>query len=254
MQIRRAKYSIVKQRLQYFNHDTNRAKGSQGQTLSYAIRHNLLFFLNVLYSHLTGFVISSTTQSLRKSLSTAHDVDAMIAAHRSFTATLEKQCLLSKNLLPLHQATLSILDLCISFADLHATRFQHQPLHSDPTRTRRRRALEKPIKTGLLPSPRTIRYEYSYGDEEDTDEEFEEVNSESDESDEAKDYISPHQRATLHDSQYLQRLRDIQEQFNRLVAFIAAGLKGVGRVDGQVSWEILAEKLEWRKERVAGWS
>ncbi|KAL4760351.1 putative gamma-tubulin complex component GCP5 [Aspergillus foveolatus] len=254
MQIRRAKYSIVKQRLHNLSHGTNQAGDSKGQTLSYAIRHNLLFFLNVLYSHLTGFVISSTTQSLRKSLSTAHDVDAMIAAHRSFTATLEEQCLLSKNLLPLHQATLSILDLCISFADLHATRFQHQPLHSDPTRTPRRQAPGKPFKTGLLPTPRKIRYEYSYGDEEDTDEEFEEVNSESDESDEAKDYISPHRRASLHESQYLQRLRDTQEQFNRLVAFIAAGLKGVGRVDGQISWEMLAEKLEWRKERVAGWS
>ncbi|KAL3431953.1 Spc98 family-domain-containing protein [Aspergillus tetrazonus] len=254
MQIRRAKYSIVKQRLQYLNHDTNQAKGSKGQTLSYAIRHNLLFFLNVFYSHLTGFVISSTTQSLRKSLSTAHDVDAMIAAHRSFMATLEEQCLLSKNLLPLHQATLSILDLCISFADLHATHFQYRPLHSDPTRTPRRQAPGKPSKTGLSPTPRKIRYEYSYGDEEDTDEEFEEVNSESDESDEAIDYISPPHSASLHESQYFQRLRDIQEQFNRLVAFIAAGLKGVGRVDGQVSWEMLAEKLEWRKERVAGWS
>ncbi|KAL4819721.1 Spc98 family-domain-containing protein [Aspergillus spinulosporus] len=254
MQIRRAKYSIVKQRLQYFNHDANPAKGSKGQTLSYAIRHNLLFFLNVLYNHLTSFVISSTTQFLHKSLSTAHDVDAMIAAHRSFTATLEEQCLLSKNLLPLHQATLSILDLCISFADLHASRFQHQALHSDPTRTPRRQAPGNPFKTGLSPTPRKIRYEYSYGDEEDTDEEFEEVNSESDESNEANDYISSHHPASFHESQYLQRLRDIQEQFNRLVGFIAAGLKGIGRIDEQVSWEMLAEKLEWRKERVAGWS
>jgi gamma-tubulin complex component 5 len=36
-----------------------------------------------------------------------------------------------------------------------------------------------------------------------------------------------------------------------LLAFLTAGLKGVGRVDGQVSWEILAEKLEWRKKRSA---
>ncbi|KAL4987915.1 Spc98 family-domain-containing protein [Aspergillus falconensis] len=254
MQIRRAKYAIVKQRLQYSYHESNQTKSSRGQTLSCAIRHNLLWFLNVLYSHLTGFVISSTTQLLHKSLSTANDVDAMIAAHRSFTACLEEQCLLSKKLQPLHQATLTILDLCISFADLHATRSQHQTLHLDPTRTRRRQAPGKPFKTGLSTTPRKTRYEYSYGDEEDTDQEFDEADSGSSEEDEAEDHISPHHRASPHESQYVQRLRDILEQFNRLVAFLAAGLKGVGRVDGQFSWEMLAEKLEWRKERAAGWS
>ncbi|KAL4995367.1 Spc98 family-domain-containing protein [Aspergillus recurvatus] len=254
MQIRRAKYTIVKQRLQYFHHDSNQTKSSRGRTLSYAIRHNLLWFLNVLYGHLTGFVISYTTQLLHKSLSNANDVDAMIAAHRSSMACLEEQCLLSKNLQQLHQATLTILDLCISFADLHATRSQHQTQHLDPTRTPRRQAPGKPFKTGLSPTPRQTRYEYSYGDEEETDEGSDEADSGSDEEDESEDHDPPHRRSSLHESQYVQSLRDIQEQFNRLVAFLAAGLKGIGRVDGQFRWEMLAEKLEWRKERAAGWS
>ncbi|KAL4977154.1 Spc98 family-domain-containing protein [Aspergillus desertorum] len=253
MQIRRAKYTIVTQRLQYFHHDSNQTKSARGQTLSYAIRHNLLWFLNVLYSHLTGFVISSTTQSLHKSLSSANDVDAMIAAHCSFTASLDEQCLLSKNLQPLHQATLSILDLCISFADLHVTRSQHRTQHLDPTRIPRGQAPGRPVKTGLSPTNCKSRYEYSYSDEEDTDEEHGQVDSEVDEEYEAEDDISEHHGASLQESQYVQRLRGIQEQFNRLVAFMAAGLKSVGRVDGQVSWEMLAEKLEWRKERAAGW-
>ncbi|KAL6232090.1 hypothetical protein BDW75DRAFT_28035 [Aspergillus navahoensis] len=254
MQIRRAKYTIVKQRLQYFHHGSNLTRSSRGQTLSYAIRHNLLWFLNVLYSHLTGFVISSTTQLLNRSLSTANDVDAMIAAHRSFMVCLEEQCLLSKNLQPLHQATITILDLCISFADLHATRPQHQTQHVDPTRKPRRQAPGKPVKTGLSPAPRKALYKYSYGDEEDTDEESDEADSGSDEEDGAEDQLPPHHRGSLYESQYVQRLRDIQEQFNRLVAFLAAGLKGTGRVDGQFGREMLAEKLEWRKERSAGWS
>lgn len=248
MQIRRARYTVVKQRLQYSDQDSH----SKGRTLSYAIRHNLLWFLNVLYSHLTSFVISSTTESLRKYLSTASDVDTMIEAHRSYMASLEEQCLLSKNLHPLHQATLTILDLCINFGDLHTTRFQHHT-SLDPTRTPRKQIPGKPFKSGLTPTPRKTRYEYSYGDEDDSDsdEVLEETDSQSEDED---DDTSPHRRGSIHETQYVQRLKDIQIQFNHLVAFMAAGLKGVGRVDGQVSWEMLAEKLEWRKERTAGWS
>ncbi|KAL4904267.1 hypothetical protein BDW74DRAFT_154538 [Aspergillus multicolor] len=255
MQIRRAKYSIVKQRLQYSHHETDLNSISKGQTLSYALRHNLLWFLNVLYSHLTGFVISTTTETLRKSLSNTSDVDAMIAAHRSYMASLEEQCLLSKNLHPLHQATITILDLCISFADLHAARSQNQNQRLDPTQTPRRQAPGKPFKTGLTPTPRKTRYEYSYGDEDDTDEDFDDVDSNSDTEDEDGEGDRAPSRPSfpLHETQYVERLKDIQGQFNHLVAFLAAGLKSIGRVNGQVSWDMLAEKLEWRKERAAGW-
>ncbi|KAL4918392.1 Spc98 family-domain-containing protein [Aspergillus aurantiobrunneus] len=250
MQIRRAKYTIIKQRLQYSDIDFDQNAESKGKTLSYAIRHNLLWFLNVLYSHLTGFVISSTTESLRKSLSTSKDVDAMITTHRSYIASLEEQCLISKNLHPLHQATLAILDLCIAFADLHATLSQHRK-HLEPTQTPRKQIPGKPFKTGLTPTPRKTRYEYSYGDEDDTD-----IDDDSDtpSEEEDEDDASPRRRGSFHESHYIQRLKDIQDQFNRLVAFMTAGLKGVGRVDGQVSWEMLAEKLAWRKEKTAGWS
>jgi gamma-tubulin complex component 5 len=248
MQIRRAKYTIIKQRLQYENPIT----GKRGKTLSYALRHNLFWFLNVLYSHLTDFVISSTTESLRKSLSTSTDVDAMISAHRSHMASLEEQCLLSTNLHPLHQATLTVLDLCIAFSDLHATRSQHQkPL--GPTRTPRKQTATKLFKTELKPTPRKTHYEYSYGDEDKSTDEEIGPDSESEEMDsDVEDELAPRRPVSLHESQYVQRLRGIHDQFNRLVAFMAAGLKGVGRVDGQVSWEMLAEKLEWRRERERG--
>ncbi|KAL3472516.1 Spc98 family-domain-containing protein [Aspergillus californicus] len=236
MQIRRAKYTIVKQRLQYSNVEVGDAGG---KTLSYGLRHNMLWFLNALYNHFTEFVISSTTKSLRKSLSAANDVDAMVAVHRSYMASLEEQCLLSKNLHPLHQATLTILDLCITFADLHATRSQSE---SDPTRTPRKQTSTRPFKTGMVPSPRKTRYEYSYSDEDETD-------SDLDEYLDSEDELYTHRPASSHGYSYVQRLKDLQDQFNRLVAFMTAGLKGVGRVDGQASWEMLAERLEWRKKR-----
>ncbi|KAL4929739.1 putative gamma-tubulin complex component GCP5 [Aspergillus undulatus] len=257
MQIRRAKYTIVKQRLQY-SHQVS--TNSSGKTLSYAIRHNLLWFLNTLYSHLTGFVISSASESLRKSFAIANDVDGMIAAHRSYMASLEEQCLLSKNLLPLYQATISLLDLCIFFADLQASRAQHQPPdYINATQTPRKQFPGRPFKTGLTPTPRKIRYEYSYGDEEDTDSDDLGSQSEDEDEDGNVNNVLPrrHRRSSRppqSEAQYVQQLKDIQDQFNRTVAFLAAGLKGVGRVDGQVSWHMLAEKLEWRKERAAGFS
>ncbi|KAI9369845.1 Spc98 family-domain-containing protein [Aspergillus egyptiacus] len=241
MQVRRAKYTIVKQRLQYSHDSMHQSEEGGGRSISFAIRHNMLWFLNVLYSHLTDFVISSTTEFLRETLSAANDVDAMIAAHRSYMASLEEQCLLSQNLHPLHQATLTILDLCIAFADLHATRSQSQ---FDPTKTPRKRPATRPLRTGMTPTPRKTRYEYSYGDE-DTDED---VDEETDSDDEAP----KHRPTSSHGSHYRQRLKDIQEQFNRLVSFMVSGLKGVGRVDGRVSWEMLAERLEWRRERPRG--
>ncbi|KAL2863290.1 putative gamma-tubulin complex component GCP5 [Aspergillus lucknowensis] len=255
MQIRRAKYTIIKQRLQYSHADTGKESSdtdTRSKALIYALRHNMLWFLNTLYSHLTAFVVSSTTESFRKSLSTAGDVDAMIAAHRSYMDSLEEQCLLSTNLHPLHQATLTVLDLCISFADLQSSR-SHQNIF-DPTRTPRKQTLTpaKPFRTGMTPTPRKTRYEYSYGDEEDTDTD-EDAESDSDSDNDDK---KPHnrRRASLQDTHYIQRLQDIQNQFNRLISFMAAGLKGVGRVDGQVSWEMLAEKLEWRKAKQVVWS
>ncbi|KAL4938240.1 hypothetical protein BDV06DRAFT_201324 [Aspergillus oleicola] len=260
MQVRRAKYTIVKQRSQCSHYDADEGTNSRGQTLSFGIRHNLLWFLNVLYAHLTSFVISAATESLRKSLSTAHDVDGMIAAHRSYMTSLEEQCLLSKNLQALHQATLSLLDLCIFFADLQASWFQnlrHTQTHTDPAKTPRKQVPGKPFKTDLKPTLRKTRYEYSYGDEGSESDDLDESDSQSDEDqdEDGKDaLLRRHRSSSQSESHYVQQLKNIQDQFNHLVGFLTAGLKGVGRVDGQVSWEMLAEKLEWRKERALGLS
>ncbi|KAL4953253.1 Spc98 family-domain-containing protein [Aspergillus filifer] len=257
MQIRRAKYTLVKQRVQYSHQNSDDSSTSRGQTLSFGIRHNLLWFLNVLYAHLTGFVISAATESLRKSLSSAQDVDGMIAAHRSYTKSLEEQCLLSENLQPLHQATMSLLDLCIFFADLQASWFRSRYHNGDQistTQMPRKQVPRRPFKTGLTHTPRKTRYEYSYGDEEDTEpDEIDESDSDTDQDDDGGvALLRRHRSSSQSESQHVQRLKNIQDQFNRLIPFLAAGLKGVGRVHGQISWEMLAEKLEWRKERVPG--
>ncbi|PWY92137.1 gamma-tubulin complex component GCP5 [Aspergillus heteromorphus CBS 117.55] len=223
MQIRRAKQTIVKQRLQH-NNQSDKIQDTRNNTLSYALRHNMIWFLNALYSHMTDFVVSTATASLRKTLSASADVDAMIAAHHSYMSSLQEQCLLSANLHPLHKATITILDLCVCFADIQTSRYGDN--HLDHART---------ASKGMKGLNRGAAY--------DDDEQSDDEDKEEDESDIDDDKLA----ASFHETHYLQRVRDIKDQFDRLVSFMVAGLRGVGRVDGQISWEILAEKLEWRK-------
>ncbi|KAF7594017.1 hypothetical protein BBP40_010295 [Aspergillus hancockii] len=217
MQIRRAKHTIVKQRLQY-PHASNQNPEPRNNALAYALRHNMLWFLNTLYNHITDYVISTTINSLRKELSACSDVDAMVAAHRSYMSSLEDQCLLSHNLNPLHEGIITLLDLSVSFADLQSARYNQTNRYA-----------------------KSVQNEYVH-DKDESDEEEEDDDDDSDS--ENNNNINP-----VHETQYLQRLKEIRDQFNRLVGFMSAGLKGVGRAEAQLSWEILAEKLEWRKER-----
>ena len=218
MQIRRAKHTIVQQ---YAGYAANRTVQHNAHSLSYALHHNMLWFLNTLYSHLTDFVISTSTLTLQKSLSAAEDVNAMIDAHNAYLSSLEAQLLLSTNLAPLLQAATSLLDLCISFTNLQSIRHSS---FSKPARHKRPHNTE---------------------DEDSTDEsESDEEESDDDDDNETEN----NRRIALHDALYDQRLRDTKDQFHRLVGFLAAGLKGIGRVDGQLSWEMLAEKLDWRRE------
>lgn len=189
MQIRRAQHAIIKQRLQG---TTNAA--------AYPLRHNMLWFLNTLYTHLTDLVISTASSEMRSSIS-SQDVDTMISLHREYLTSLESQCLLSTTLSPIHEAIINLLDLCISFADLHS------------------------------PTHRRESTQYLSAQESD---------------DEGSESEIQHPRTIPSHTPGNIPLGDLKNQFFGTLRFIAAGLKEVGRVDGQSSWEILAEKLEWR--------
>lgn len=228
MQIRRAQYLIVKQRLQYSSNTTGKVSDRRNNALGYATRHSMLWFLNTLYSHITDVVISTTTSSMRKDLSSSKDIDAMIAVHRAYISSMEDQCLLSRNLVPLHEAIINLLDLCVRFADLQAVHYGENQIDQTNTVTRNGK-----------PSRKVHDEDQSDSDDEDEDEDddFEQGNT----------TRNIHSQA----SSYPQQIRSLKTEFDQSVGFLTAGLKSVGRVDGQPSWEILAEKLEWRKERDA---
>ncbi|KAI9933142.1 hypothetical protein MW887_007613 [Aspergillus wentii] len=230
MQIRRAKYAIVKQRLQYSESE----RDGNHDTLGYVIQHTMLWFVDVIYGHMTELVISTTTESMRKAISSSHDVDAMIADHYAHMTSLENQCLLSNQFLPLHNAIINLLDLCVHFADIQAT--HHGQDHFDHI-TRTPNKHRTPSRT-----PRK-NYAHVSDDEDQTDEDEDE---DMDEEDAASDPGNT-TGISFYEAPYAHRLRNVKNEFDQLVSALAAGLKRVGRVDGKLSWEILADKLEWRR-------
>lgn len=209
MQIRRAKYAIVRERIRDARNPVTDAQNDD--TLVHALHHNFLWFLDFLYSHLTYLVISTAEQSLRMALSSAEDVDAMIAAHQSYMSSLEGQCLLSENLAPIHEAVINILDLCIHFADLQIARVSEED------------------QDGRMNISREDGFDSNSDEEDDIHEQTLTI--------------------SFRESPYDHQMRNVKRQFDHLTSFVADGLKGVARADGLPSWNILADRLEWRK----GW-
>ncbi|KAJ5223375.1 hypothetical protein N7468_007917 [Penicillium chermesinum] len=162
-------------------------------------------------------------QAFRLSLSQAEDVDAMIAAHESYLASLEDQLLLSPGLSPIHEAVINILDLCIHFADLQAAH-----------------AFEAAAPEDGISDSRFISRTSRRGQNEDSD------------SDEDDDPLDQEHTLTIsfRDDPYELRMRNVKVRFDHLISFVADGLKGIARADGLPSWNILAERLEWRKALV----
>ncbi|OJD13418.1 hypothetical protein AJ78_06127 [Emergomyces pasteurianus Ep9510] len=246
MQLRRAKFVVERQRL-LRSLQAETADDKKDIVLGYSIRHHLLWFLNVLYAHLTQLVICSSTASMKVSLSKAKDVDGMIAVHQSYTSSLEDQCLLSPNLSPIYQAVISLVDLCIHFADIQVSRHGDNQFDLGNSRSfrsstgRRYRASGSVHHYGARPSQSRSRHSESSSVEDDSGEDHADDSMMVDEGNLTS--------ISFLETSYRKRLLGVKDKYERLCSFITAGLRGLGRVDGHQSWEILAEKLEWRKSR-----
>jgi gamma-tubulin complex component 5 len=240
MQIRRAKYILQRQRLQ--KKDDSPADidvDDKNDGTGYIIRHTLLWFTNTLYGHITELVIATNTASMQKALAASTDIDSMIAVHESYMSSLEEHCLLSGNLAPIYQAIISLLDLCVHFADIqaarHGERNQFDKLyrasslagsHGQHSRRRHSRKVSSDIS--------------------DSEEEEEEDDDDQHDNDDEDEYDEGNTTSiSFLESPYSHRLEHVTKHFHRLLAFVVAGLRGVGRVDGQQSWDILADRLAW---------
>lgn len=255
MQIRWAKYVVEQQRLRKpRGEDHNNSvvdADPAADNIGYAIRHSLLWFTNILYNHLTALVIAPSTAAMEKSLAAARDVDAMIAVHGAYMSSLERQCLLSENLKHVHDAVIGMLDLCVYFADVQAARHGEHArfdrrsarsfLSSKFSRQRERRSRVSRHRGG------SARYRAEFDSDDDDDEDdLDEIPGGSGNDNDDGNTTS----VSFVELSYASHLTQVREQFDRLLGFFIAGLRGVGRVDGLQSWEVLADRLDWKNNPV----
>ncbi|KAF2436769.1 hypothetical protein EJ08DRAFT_666944 [Tothia fuscella] len=231
LQIYRAKYLLRRDSI------ILRSSGSTDENTrsSNYFRQRLVWFVDIMFSYVLETVVQPTTSEMRTKLCEADDVDVMVEVHDSFISKLQTQCLFARNLAPIHDTIVSLLDLSVSFTDNQSRRLQRQTNKSrfasvDIRRPRRNHTRRK-----------SQRQEDDISSE-DNDEEDE--NGEGDD-----DYDADNETSSSRNESYDERLARIQEQFGQLLSFAVAGLKGVSRVGEEVAWEMLAERLEWGVSR-----
>jgi gamma-tubulin complex component 5 len=201
--------------------------------LSHFIRQRLGWFVDIIMSYVTETVIRTTTTEMHRRMSEAEDVDAMAAVHQRFIARLQLCCLLSKNLAPIYDSILSILDLAVPYSECQN---QHSGKQGENGRTKETTKKSCLQRRGRLGADLSRLYEDSSSEDED----------------DIDDYDADSETSTARDEPYDERLQKIQDQFSHLLNFTVAGLRGVGRAGGEMSWEMLAERLEWGSNRAGG--
>lgn len=173
------------------------------------------------------------------------DVDSMAAAHASFISDATDAALLGTRLRPIRDAILDLLDLCVGVAVAH-----------DRERLRRQREDGEARERSLLVSPPRVGLRFGLGVvaggpflsrksrvQEDTDSD-DDGDDQEDEIDSPSGY-TPATATNVGD--YGTYLADAAREFDRLVRFVAAGLRGAARASTDSAagrWDTLAEMLE----------
>lgn len=155
----------------------------------------------------------------------AEDIDEMAQIHVKFVAKLQERAMLSSELKPIHKAFVEILDLGVLFTTTVAYEQHSSSILRDPNSGR----------TRSKASGRMITSDLSGEEDED--------------SNEGK---AAQLQDQLHRSNRREALQRVDREFLRLLSFLIAGLRSVGRVGAEPMWEQLAERLEWegKKDRV----
>ncbi|KAJ4293436.1 hypothetical protein N0V90_008719 [Kalmusia sp. IMI 367209] len=201
--------------------------------LSYKLRQRLIWFADVLRSYLTETVIDSSFEDMKTAIVKAEDIDEMSNIHVKYVARLQDQALLSENLKPIYKAIISLLDLAVLFS-------QH---HADNTNTSDS-AVQSKSKPRIKPSAKSLRRKSfipAVVEHESSDSDNSDVSG-----DEGQEGAKAPENAGLKEG-----LDVVDREFGRLLPFVTAGLRSVGRVGAEPVWEMLAEMLEWegKKER-----
>lgn len=216
LQTYRAKYLLQRARPSR----SHKIKGSAH--LVYRLQHRLIWFVDILRSYLTETVVAFTTRDMEAAMEKAEDIDQMADIHVKYVAKLQERALLSSDLKPIHKAVVEILDLSVLLARTVTDFDGSKGDRSRPSAPRRKSS-----------APLLNEVQLS-----DTDEgEDVEVTSVRKA---AQQSIGRSPNEALH---------MIDTEFARLLPFVTAGLRSVGRVGAEPMWEQLAERLEWESKK-----
>ncbi|KAF2125319.1 hypothetical protein P153DRAFT_425751 [Dothidotthia symphoricarpi CBS 119687] len=191
--------------------------------LTHKLQHRLIWFADMLRSYLTETVIFFTTQDMHAAMQKAEDIDDMAHIHVKYVAKLQERAMLSQELTPIHKAIVQVLDLGVLFEE-SVTKGGSTP-DEVKVPTKKRPGARRKSSALLLIVPD------SSSDDEPSGNEAERVPK------------RPTQQSPA------TALQTIDREFARLVPFITAGLRSVGRVGAESMWEQLAERLEWEGKR-----
>ncbi|WYZ38760.1 hypothetical protein EsH8_III_000674 [Colletotrichum jinshuiense] len=197
------------------------------RALYYLLRSKLMWFCNCIQTYLATLVLAPYTESLRKNLRQAYDVDAMISTHATFVKQVVDAACLGRKLDPIRGGILDIMDLAAKLEDAQSASVAEEA--EEAQELSRLSLMSSPMKA----SPRR-RKPVLYAEDSDDDG--------------AESFGRGSKRGAINAGKgYIECLREIRSDFERHLRFICGGLRGVARAssdEAAVKWDILAEMLE----------
>jgi gamma-tubulin complex component 5 len=195
------------------------------------LKQELQCFVDSLLSHVVNTIIKPGCERMLEKMSRASDIDQMTAVHDAFIYTIQTQCLLTKNLAPISQAIISLLDHGARFADLRRQMSGRSNSSSELSKAQKR---IKSRGRSSVRLNRNRRGETSLSSDE-----------EPEDNDEDPDYDADTEKLSGNEGSYEEKLGRTKEEVTRLRTFIVTGLRGISRAGGEPTWEMLAEQLDW---------
>ena len=188
-----------------------------------SLRHRLLWLANALLTYLTEVVLLRFTSKMRLDLAEAEDIDKMSDIHTAYIVRLEAQCLLSKQLAPIHQAIIALMDLAISFTENHA-RWTDRNLED---RNGHIVAEGRPRSLDCHTNQQALVFSEHKG---------ESLNM----------YQLSVEPPSGSHTTHMSQLKTMHKTYERLQDFVRAGLRSVHRVGNEWCWETLADLLSYK--------
>ncbi|KAH7071193.1 Spc98 family-domain-containing protein [Paraphoma chrysanthemicola] len=205
----------VKCLLQRLDRERSSRPKSRIARLIHRLRHRLHWFADTLRSYLTETVIFFSSLEMNAALDKAKDIDQMTDVHSNYVVKLQERALLADDMKPIQRAIVDVLELGVTFtAILIKGAFENVSSGEDrSTKSRYDKKAEAPEE------------------DDDWDADFERDVSEG---------SHPVSRREM-----LTSLSTIDDEYSKLLPFIIAGLRSVGRVGAEPMWEQLADRLSW---------